>query len=116
MSRFDPAKYYGVTETNGLEDGRSYHASLPDDMEKVEWTDPRLAKITRLRMVSDPGFPVWDITYCHGELRDGTKVEVELPFSQLPKNDRNAAIIRAAKRAKVFAKGLGIFSAISTLN
>ena len=51
----------------------------------VDWKDPLLAKIVRLRLLSDPGFPSWDVSYCYGVLKDGTKVTVQLPFNQIPK-------------------------------
>ena len=105
-------------ETNGLVDPSAYHANVTAKIaEYVDWTDSRLARITRLRLLSDPGFPMWDVSYCHGELRDGTPCDVELPFSQLPKGKGRmvGAIIAAAKADKVYAKGLGIFNVISTL-
>lgn len=102
-------------ETNSLPDGRAYHAV--DRSLTVDWSDPRLARITRLRLLSDPGFPAWDVSYCHGELTDGTACTVSVPFSQLPKGKGaiSGAIIAAAKADGVYAKGLGIFDAISTL-
>ena len=48
-------------------------------------------------------------------LQDGTLVRVDLPFHQLPKRTWKSAIIEAAKRDRVFAKGLDIFNAVSTL-
>ncbi len=105
-------------ETNGLIDTKAYHKNVTERIEEtVCWTDERLAKITRLRLLSDPGFPVWDVSYCHGELKDGTPCEVSLPFHQLPKGKGgiNGAIIAHAKQDGVFAKGLGIFDVISTL-
>lgn len=89
---------------------------------KVSWDDPRLDRITTLRLISDPGFPLWDVSYCHGELKDGTACRVTLPFHQLPKG-RGATvpkdwIVREAKRSGVFAKGLGLLDDLtySTLN
>ena len=82
----------------------------------VDWTDKRLAKITRLRLLSDPGYPAWDVSYCYGQLRDGSNVHVDLPFRQLPKRGVVAAILKYAKRDKVYAKGLGIFDNISRLS
>lgn len=80
---------------------------------QVDWANPDLAKIVRLRLISDQDFPFWDLSYCYGVLKDGTKCRVQVPFFQLPKNDLRGAIIRDAKRDGVFAKGLGIFEAIS---
>ena len=80
----------------------------------VPWTTPGL-KVWRLRLLSDPGFPAWDVSYCHGTLPDGEHVKVDLPFSQLPKRGFKRAIVAAAKRDKVFASGMGILDNISTL-
>lgn len=84
----------------------------------VSWKTPGL-QITRLRMVSDAGFPYWDISYCHGKL-NGEDVDVELPFHQIPKKwakDPNGwgkgFIINIAKQEGVYAKDTGIFEAFS---
>lgn len=82
---------------------------------RVDWADPRLHRITRLRLLTDPGFPAWDVSYCHGILKDGTEVTVLLPFSQLPRRNRNGAILAHAKRDGVYAKGIGVFDALSEL-
>lgn len=103
---------YGTKESNGLVNGPAYHEARAAAV-TVDWTTPGL-KVTRLRLLSDPGHPVWDVSYCHGEL-DGQPVDVQLPFSDLPKRGVAAAIIKHAKRDKVFAKGLGILDNISTL-
>jgi len=104
-------------QTNGLKDPKAYHAEVTHTIEKtVDWRDPELARVVRLRLLSDPGYPVWDVSYCHGVLKDGTYVNVDLPFDQLPKRNMNATIVAWAKRDRVFARGLGIFNAISTLN
>lgn len=107
------ADNYYPGETGGLTDAKAYHAV--DRSINVYWTDSRLARITRLRLLSDPGFPAWDVSYCHGELKDGTPCTVTLPFDQLRKRHVNADIIAWAKKEGVYAKGLGVFDAISTL-
>lgn len=99
-------------ETNGLVNGRAYHDQFSHDV-RVDWTEPGL-RITRLRLLSDPGFPYWDVSYCHGELRDGTKVHVALPFSQLPKRYA-AELIKELNTAGLNGKRLGIWDAISQL-
>lgn len=107
----------GTHETNGLVNGLEYHKEQAENMHPtkpdVDWTEPGL-RITRLRLVSDPGYPMWDVSYCYGTL-DGYTVKVGLPFSQLPKNRMMNAIIEHAKRAKVYAKRLGILDNISKL-
>ena len=100
-------------ETNGLGAGNDYHKT--DRSTVVYWNDPQLARITRLRLLTDPGFPSWDVSYCHGELKDGTPCRVELPFSQLPRRNRSGALISYAKADGVYLKYLGVFDAISEL-
>lgn len=94
----------------GPEEIAQYHKAAT-----VDWTDPQLSMITRLRLVSDPSFPFWDLSYCWGILKDGTKVKVAVPLYQVPKNNVKGFIIEQAKKDGVFAKGLGIFEAISYL-
>ena len=103
-------------ETNGLVDGQAYHHSHHENHAGlVGWTDDRLSKITRLRLLTDPGFPLWDVSYCHGVLKDGRNCDVELPFSQLPKKKMGNYIVNQAMRDGVHAKSLGLFDAISKL-
>ena len=75
-----------VGEVNGLVNGIEYHNSRNEQeggIDTVDWTVDGL-EITRLRLLSDPGFPFWDVSYCHGVL-NGRHVNVRLPFSDLPK-------------------------------
>lgn len=116
-----------IDETNPL--GPNGHNFDGDPIEgNVYWNDPRLAQIERLRLLSDPGFPCWDVSYCHGRLKDGKRVNVSLPFNQLKRNTRciiTKRVLRVpsimqqitsfARKDKVFAKGLGINEALSTL-
>ena len=109
---------YGAKETNALSNGLAYHRDKterqhPDHQHGVPWSHPGL-KVTRLRLLSDPGHPVWDVSYCDGEL-DGYYVDVQLPFSDLPKRNVIGYIIECAKRDKVYARGLGILDNISKL-
>lgn len=108
--------YYGAKESNGLVNGKEYHATRNEqgEIKEVCWTTPGL-RVTRLRLLSDPGFPLWDVSYCHGML-DGKHVDVRLPFDQLPKRGMKVALVKAAQKAGVFAKGIGILDNISTLN
>jgi hypothetical protein len=99
-------------ETNPLLDPHSYHSvSRPE----VELDDPRLGRITRLRLLTDPGFPWYDLSYCHGELKDGTPVRVNLPRYQFGKRNLKGDLLLMCREAGVYAKGLGLFDAISTL-
>lgn len=101
---------YGFVETNGMNDDV---AALRDRVHasnlEVELDDPRLARITRLRLVSDPGFPAWDLSYAYGRLKDGTDVRVHMPVHQFSKRELNRDLIAMCKDAGVFGKALGIF-------
>ena len=108
------ADLYGVNETNPIPDG--YHDTVTYQIEEtVDWASPRLAKVIRLRLVSDYGHPTWDVSYCHGVLKDGTPCEVSLPFFELTKRRVSREIVDHARRDGVYAKGLGILGAVSTL-
>lgn len=100
---------YGAQEMNPLTEAQK--ASQNAAVDYVCWTTKGLY-ITRLRLLSDPGFPVWDVSYCYGEL-DGKPVRVQLPFSQLPKYNMRKALFKEAKATGVFIRGL--FDNISTL-
>jgi hypothetical protein len=105
-----------IGESNGLPygSGNEYHAQW-SGARTVDWSEPHL-RVTRLRLLSDPGFPAWDVSYCHGILcHTGEHVMVELPFSQLPKRGFRKAIVAHAIRDKVYARGLGVLDNISTL-
>jgi hypothetical protein len=107
-----------MAETNPLQltsqQWNDYLDSVAD--ESVCWTDARLKRIDRLRLLSDRDVPFWDLSYCYGQLHDGTNVAVLLPFYQISKKKGiKATIIEYAKRDGVYAKGLGVFDAISTL-
>ena len=103
-----------VNEVNGLENPTSYHENVTHKIKReVPWTTKGL-RITRLRLISDPGFPEWDVSYCHGFIGD-EPVWVILPFGQLPKRGVSRAIVEHAKRDGVYARGIGILENISTL-
>ena len=102
---------YGYMEQNTIAHGYASMAEYHDeraDQEEVCWTDKRLAKVTRLRLLSDPGFPVWDVSYCDGVLHDGSPCRVYLPFTQIPKRGFSKFLVNEGKRAGVFVKGLGM--------
>jgi hypothetical protein len=103
---------YGTEETNGLVDGHGYHKRY-SNAETVYWASKGLT-ITRLRLLSDRGNSMWDVSYCHGLLM-GKPVLVRLPFHQLPKRGLTKAIIEYGIREGVYVKGTGILEAISTL-
>lgn len=102
-----------ANETNPITESR--HHSPGAGAITVGWTDRDLSRITRLRLLTEPGFPMYDVSYCWGVLNSGRKVEVRLPFDQLPRKNMRGAIIEAAKQDGVYASGLGVFDALSIL-
>ena len=84
-------------------------------MKTLYWNDKNLKEVTRLRFISNVGYPCWDTSYCFGIDTDENEVRVTLPFQQVRKGKGNIhkAIIHYAKKDKVFAKGLNIFNVIS---
>jgi hypothetical protein len=107
-----------MTQTNNLQEvtggmsGHDYHAQFAG-APTVDWTEKGLY-ITRLRLIGDAG--VLDVSYCHGRLKDGTLVNVQVPFDQIPLRGHKRVIVWWAKKEKVFAQGLGIFDNISILH
>ena len=99
-------------ETNPLPSS-DYHKV--DRSTTVAWDDARLASISRFRLLTDPGFPMWDVSYCHGILKDGRECRVALPFDQLPKRGMNAFLIAELNKAKLNGHKLGIWDALSKL-
>lgn len=77
----------------------------------VQVTDPNLARVIRLRLLSERGYPVWDISYCWGQMKDGELVRVSLPGLYIERTRRisiAAQIVEYAKREGFNAKRLGL--------
>ena len=118
MNAFATTDRPSVGESNGLVNGGAYHSARHDQeggVKTVCWTTEGL-EITRLRLLSDPGFPVFDVSYVHGIL-NGKHVNVRVPFSQLPKYGKGGMKTALYTEAKLTGKFIkGIFSSLSTLN
>ena len=63
----DLAVRYGVDETNPLWTSEVTHETIE---EHVRLGDPRLERIVRLRLLTEPGYPYFDISYVYGVLKD----------------------------------------------
>lgn len=109
-----PAHRYGVFETNPVDP--NYHADVTAHLaDRVRWDDPGLKTVIRFRLIGDLDYPMLDVSYCHGRMKDGRYVSVVLPFSQLPKRQWKSALVNFARRDGVYAKGLGILDNSSVL-
>jgi hypothetical protein len=91
-------------ETNNIKDSG---VDVTISRRCVYWTTEGL-QVTRLRLLSDPGYPEWDVSYCFGITKEGEEVRVLLPFSSLPKRGYKKVIVQEAIREGVYAKRLGI--------
>jgi hypothetical protein len=100
--------HHGAVEINGVENMQALVDSI-DRVRKVYWNDPELDRVFRFRVLTDPGFPFYDVSYVYGVMKDGTNVRVDVPFYQLPKSTWKSAIVEFARKDKVNAKRLGFF-------
>jgi hypothetical protein len=113
---------YGVEQTSPLS---AEQLAARDEIDykqpQTMLSNPDLVKITRLRLLSDRGLDWWDVSYCHGELSDGTPVRVYLGDHHIRKQGWGRVdkghLIELAKEAGRYAKGLGLLddAVISTL-
>lgn len=106
-----------VNEHNNIAD---YGGPQTDvDSRMVSLLSPELAKVTRFRFLSDPGFPFWDFSYGIGITKDGETVRVGYPDTWPGLNKRKsirAQLVELCKAEGIYAKGLGLLDAVSYLN
>lgn len=103
----DLAVRYGVNETNPIWVSESTHENV-DFSVHCTLGDPRLERITRLRLLTEPGYPYFDVSYVYGVLKDGTHVRIEGAPTHLRRKAIKADLIAWAKEEKAYAKGLGL--------
>jgi hypothetical protein len=101
------AQEYGVNETNPLWMSESTHENV-DFSVYCTLGDPRLERITRLRLLTEPGYPYFDISYVYGVLKDGTHVRIANAPMHLRRKALKADLIAWAKEEGAYAKGLGL--------
>ncbi len=98
-------EYAAANEFNGLVDPTTYHTA-----ERVGMRLSELAaaggRITRVRWLQEGGRS--DLSYVHGELRDGTPVRIEGALVSFLVRSRMGALIEWAKAEGVYAKPLGL--------
>lgn len=88
---------YGAFETNSLADTGITHNDTVNIT--VDWTDPKLAQIIRIRLLTDaaPWVP-YDVSYVLGRLHDGRQVRVRVPFYQLGRRSYLGQMYEMASR------------------
>ena len=80
----------------------------PDRLSLVYWTEPGL-RVVRLRLLSDPGYPEWDVSYCHGYVGDEPAAEAGLGAGHRGRRDQGRSARPqdgpAGQRVDVTVKG-----------
>ncbi len=106
---------YGVQESNPLGDQGHNWDNFEDGAITLRELQDRGGRISRLRFLTDPGFPYLDISYVHGVLPNGRNVRINVQggcFGTIRKG-RNSEpqmrdLIAWAKEEGVYGKGIGM--------
>lgn len=107
----EKAARYGVAvhDTHTVGETNALRESIDHSRRPVEWTDPELARVLRFRLIgANREYPFWDVSYVYGEMRDGSRVRVHVPFRRLPRFGWQRALVQEAIRDGVHAKNLGM--------
>lgn len=76
----------------------------------VPLSDRRVRHIVRLRLLTGPGDPVWDLSYAWGTGTGGVeKFRVDLGRHQFPRKGLTYALIQTFADARRFGKAMGLF-------
>lgn len=70
-------------------------------MKTLFWDDRRINRITKLRFLSDPGYPWWDWSYGTAVTHDGEEVglyEPDWKMWPLPKSSLRSVVLATAHR------------------
>lgn len=107
---------YGVREDNNIADA-AYDSSALAPGVTVDLSDPDLVRIDRIRLLTERGFPAFDLSYCYGTLRDGRHVRVDLGRYQFARarggqgKSLKAQLVDCARAAGRHAHGLHMLDA-----
>ena len=103
-------------EERGPQDGcPSLHELSEEERRLPVWANRNFRRFVRIRLLSDPGYPCWDLSYAYIELIDGSRHRVMggLPgqnvYGDFPKANYNKNEPGWAKRAVVDAKKFGVY-------
>lgn len=104
----DLAARYGVREDNNISTAAYDHSSVDYTVGDVPLSEPELVRIDRIRLLTERGYPLFDVSYVYGTLRDGRHVRVDLGNHQLPRKGLKRELVRLAQEAGRYAKGMGM--------
>lgn len=94
-------------EYNNLDDVNLREFLNERSVGELNWKDPDLAEIVRIRYLTDEGAPYWDISYVWGRNKAGQKVRVlGLPYQLKRGVPLVNQLVKAAKADGVYLKGL----------
>ena len=103
----DLAVRYGVDETNPLWMSEATHENVDYSIDTY-LGDPEIARVVRLRLLTEPGYPYYDVSYCYVQMKDGRYARLGGHIPTLSKRFLKRDLIEWAREAKVYAKGLGL--------
>lgn len=103
----DLAVRYGVDETNPLWMSEATHENVDYD-QHVVLADRNLVRIVRVRLLTEPGYPYYDVSYIYGQMKDGSYVRLADAPMHLSRRNPKGDLIAWAKESKRFAKDLGL--------
>lgn len=110
----DRAASYGVRETNPLSDAGHDWDNFDHDRDyTLSELQAAGGTVSRLRLLTEGGYPYMDISYCHATLPNGRNVRVNLadaPDIRKGKGSQpfKADLIEWAKRQNVYGKKIGL--------
>ena len=99
---------YGVREDNPILDAAYTSDEVDYSAGQIALSDPRLGRVDRIRLLTEPGCPFFDLSYAWGTLKDGRHVQVNLGEYSFPRKGLKGELIRLAREAGRYAKGLGM--------
>lgn len=106
MTNFDSRSAASlVREDNSIADAAYTHEAV-DYSEHCALDDPRLARVDRIRLLTERGYPYFDVSYVWGTLKDGRHVRISGFDGPLPRKGLKGALVQIAKEHKVHAHGL----------
>lgn len=103
----DLAVRYGVNETNPIWASEANHENVDFDI-YVTLGSPEVKRVVRLRLLTEPGYPYYDISYCYVQLKDGRYARLSNTPGMLPRKALKKALIDWAREEGAYAKGLGL--------
>lgn len=106
-------KKYGVIEYNSITPG--YHEIERENGSWYELKKSDRIIAERIRLITDPGFPWFDISYFHLWV-NGTPTEFrDFPVIQLPKKGYKKVLIEECQKQGIFVKDIASDFVISRL-